>query len=934
MNGCPREDQLLAFLDGALSLQEKAEIDAHLGGCADCAQLFAASIEDQFPDLPNRSPEPGTAESSEPGAVTTDGPEAEEIETGGRIGRYLVLSPIGAGGIGIVYSAYDPQLGRQVALKLLRPEKNTRKDSSQRLVQEAQAMARLTHPNVVAVYDVGTWKSQVFIAMELITGGTLLDWRAVRERSWREIAVVFERAGRGLAAAHGAGVIHRDFKPENILMGEDGRVLVTDFGLARIADPSLPPIDLVRPDSGQPISSALTRTGTGHLVGSPAYMAPEQMDGKPVDERSDVFSFCVALHESLRGERPFAGGTLRDLREEIRLGKFRDLAKEVPPFLRKLIARGLAEDPAQRYPGMPELLTDLQLGLADRARPTWALVLGLVAFITLGGSLYVIEARLRDPSRLCPQQTARVAKVWNEEKREAITKVYAALGYNDGRDQPLTIQRGLDNYAEAWLNAQNESCRATRVKKVQPEPVFERRVACLDQRLDEFSSLIELILTKTDRVTMKHVSAAVASLSPVSSCEDSPIMRESLLPPSGGQIGEQLAAARLGFAEGRALLSVGAWQKAFDRLIRVEAAARELHYPALESEALLLQGRAEDHISHYANAERLLRDSAISGELARRDDLAAKAFCQLIFVSGNDLNHVEDALRWAEFAQAAIDRAGGALDLQSWREQHLGSVLANHKRANEALPHLKYALELAEKMALSVDAPELGTPVEAYAVGFVLARRYDEAMPLMRRALALLSRKFPPNHPNLSEMKINLGETLLLAGHLEEAETPSREALASLLVTDGPDNELTTVAEVDLSRILSAKHQLAEALVLAQKAVVTCSIRDRCESERAGDAWQAQGVVQLAMGHADEALKSIEQAVLLRGQGGGTDLPESQFLLAQLLWDNPATQPRARDLAAKARAGSLADDLPRVAKIDTWLTSKGQAQIVAAPVLH
>jgi len=201
-------------------------------------------------------------------------------------------------------------------------------------------------------------------------------------------------------------------------------------------------------------------------------------------------------------------------------------------------------------------------------------------------------------------------------------------------------------------------------------------------------------------------------------------------------------------------------------------------------------------------------------------------------------------------------------------------------------------------------------------------------------ALALLSRKFPPNHPNLSEVKINLGETLFLAGHLDEAEAPAREALGALLVTDGPDNELTTVAEVDLSRILDAKHQLAEALVLAQKAVVTCSIRDRCESERAGDAWQAQGVVQLAMGHADEALKSIEQAVLLRGQGGGTDLPESQFLLAQLLWDNPTAHPLALELTAKARAGSLADDLPRVTKIDAWLTSLGQTQIVAAPVLH
>ncbi len=324
---CPSEEAVLAFLDGDLTPRDKAGLEEHLGGCPRCARLLAASIDAAFPS---------------PDAPAGGAGREEAPMSGGRIGRYLVRGPIGAGGMGVVYAAYDPELGRQVALKLLHTGHEAGGEASVRLLREAQAMARLSHPNVVAVYDTGTWDGRVFLAMELVEGGTLAGWRRAAPRPWREVVAVFISAGRGLAAAHAAGLVHRDFKPENVLIGADGSVRVTDFGLARMAEDkltALPVVGMVAKESinntgsinsthsidsvgsARPgeepgaVHSPLTRAGA--LIGSLAYMAPEQMAGLPADARSDIFSFCVALFECLGGERPFAGDTLYALRKSM-----------------------------------------------------------------------------------------------------------------------------------------------------------------------------------------------------------------------------------------------------------------------------------------------------------------------------------------------------------------------------------------------------------------------------------------------------------------------------------------------------------------------------------------------------------------------------------------------------------------------------------------
>jgi hypothetical protein len=331
-------------------------------------------------------------ESVEADAVFSEPPLSEappsELAAGSRVGRYLVDRPIGRGGMGIVYRARDPALNRAVAVKLLMARGISpaeRERLRARLLQEAQAMARLSHPEVMPVYDVGAFGEQLFVAMECVDGETLRQWRAAAHRSLAEVLGVYERAGSGLAAAHEAGLVHRDFKPDNVLVGRDGRVRVTDFGLARVPH-AAPAVVQPGADGADTAQLALTRTGT--LLGTPAYMAPEQLRGGVADARSDVFSFCVALYEALYGERPFEGNNLAALRTAIEGGAVRSppIITPVPRWLRTVLLRGLKATPDERFPSMRALLNALRNARASaRHRLARAASAGAIAIAALGG---------------------------------------------------------------------------------------------------------------------------------------------------------------------------------------------------------------------------------------------------------------------------------------------------------------------------------------------------------------------------------------------------------------------------------------------------------------------------------------------------------------------------------------------------------------------
>ncbi|MBL8914682.1 MAG: pilus assembly protein N-terminal domain-containing protein [Archangium sp.] len=334
MNDCPSDDRLSALAAGTLPAPELEALEKHLDGCTACRQLVAVVSN---------------------GSAPTTKHEFGVLRAGEKLGRYEIERLIGAGGMGVLYVARDPQLNRRVALKLMRPA-FAAEGGSVRLRREAQAMATLAHPNVVNVFDIGEAGERVFMAMELLEGGTLREWMK-QPHSWKELLAMFCDAGEGLAAAHAAGVVHRDFKPENVLIGKDGRPRVGDFGLARpelVAQEELPRALAVA-------HHAMRVTHTGTLLGTPAYMSPEQLRGRPADHRSDQYGFCVCLYEALVGQRPFPADTLEELRARVEGGMPpppRDGL--VPAHVWAAIARGLNPRPNERFPDMHALLTVLR----------------------------------------------------------------------------------------------------------------------------------------------------------------------------------------------------------------------------------------------------------------------------------------------------------------------------------------------------------------------------------------------------------------------------------------------------------------------------------------------------------------------------------------------------------------------------------------------
>ena len=376
------------FVSGGMPPSAVTKVEGHLAGCRECRQLVAALAMDAANDS-NAATVPH--EKLSPSQVAQR--PTRTLTVGDRVGRYLVLSALGAGGMGVVFSAYDPQLDRKVALKLLRAgiTYNT-KDARARLRREAQAIAQLSHPNVVAVYDVGTTEEDdLYIAMEFVEGDTLTTWLKQYPRTWREIVDVFLQAARGLMAAHSVGLLHRDFKPDNVLVGHDGRVRVTDFGLAR---------SVITPEEGlkhRPEVGALNvdLTATGTVLGTPRYMPPEQLTGPDIDARADQFSFCVALYEALYGTHPLPGATSVSMLEQNEKAVPPPDGSKIPAYVGRCVMRGLERERSKRYPGMATLVGDLQPP-APRATVR-NLAFAAVGFVLIAGTAAAMLWRPEEP---------------------------------------------------------------------------------------------------------------------------------------------------------------------------------------------------------------------------------------------------------------------------------------------------------------------------------------------------------------------------------------------------------------------------------------------------------------------------------------------------------------------------------------------------------
>jgi tetratricopeptide (TPR) repeat protein len=780
---CLGNDTLVDFLDGRAEPKARARIEEHAAQCTSCREVLSSLARSGTP----RAATPALTPALVPGI---------------RIGRYVVAREIGAGGMGVVYAAHDPELDRMVAVKVLRGGNDRLRE---RLRREAQSMAQLAHPNVVAVYDVGTFDDSVFIGMEYVAGDTLAGWLST-PRSQREILDAYCSAGRGLAAAHAAGIVHRDFKPENVLIGNDDRVRVGDFGLARttataggIRAANTEAAEM--PAGARPsVPSVLTAAGT--LLGTPYYMAPELYRGAEASSRSDQFSFCVALFTALYDERPFeddmaAGADAPDFR--LRAPQAR---RRVSRRVHAAIQRGLEIDPAARFASLDELLAEL----VPRPRRIWWI--GMTAFAVV--AWLVARSSVAVPDRRCTGAEAAFATAWNFERRVAVAAAFEASPTPHAAAALERVAGVLDQYAARWTQAHTGACRATRILGEQSEGMLELRMMCLDRRRQEVAALVDALAIPGAGMVARSMEAAVA-LTDVAACAATAEPGRIDPPPTDTAARAKLDDLTSRLADASAKYRTGALAPALELARSISTEAHELAYRPFEAEARLLQGILEYELGDLAHAEPTLETAVWAAEAGRHDVIAGRAWIRLMVLIGLGKQEFARASALAPRVTAVIARLGGDSSIEAYLERTLGGIESRQNNLVSALSHTEKALDFEERASGS---EHLNVAMAQENVGIVLLNQgqVDRAMRALQRAHQIYERTLVPDHPWMARILHNLGKAHIAANDDIVAEQVLRDALAIRETALGPRHPKLPDVLADLGRAVRQQGRLEEAL--------------------------------------------------------------------------------------------------------------------------
>ena len=735
----------------------------------------------------------------------------KHLERGTLIGRYIILDTLGEGGMGVVYSAFDPELERKVAIKLLqgKPGGSQPGEDQAWLLREAQALARLAHPNVVAVHDVGTLGDRVFVAMELVDGLTLRQWLADGPRSYREVLPVMIAAGQGLAAAHAAGLVHRDFKPENVLVGRDGRVRVMDFGLARLrVDEPAPRSSDLELGSKSPLSETLTVPGL--VVGTPAYMAPELAAGGAADTVTDQFAYGVTLCEALFGSRPFKREHLGYSDATPPKPKLSEGA-HVPPKIQRVVLRAIALDPAQRYPTLDTLLAELAIDpVASRRRVLVAA--GAVALVAVGVATFALRSGTPAP---CQGIDERIADVWNAPAKAKIRESFAATKRPYAPQAFAHLERAIDRYTAEWTTTAVDSCRATRVRRDQTEEVLSLRQACLDQRLDELRALTRLLGESAANVVDKAEKIA-SELQPLAACSNVAVLRGPGTPapelkPKLVPINKQLAEATANMIAGRYLPGLVAAQKAADQ-------AGEVGYDPLLAEALVLRATALIANDNIDDAVAVYRAAIWAAVRGKRDDLAAMSSFMLAMVTSDRLGRPVDAKIWLEFGEAITARAGLHLAVEHRRFTAAGMIAAQLGDNAAAVEAHQKAFAAAQRTAAPGD-PGLWADELVLATTLTKANVYRKAVEHLEHAMALREATVGRDHTDIAIILTNLGNCYSHLGEGTKARAAFQRALAIRELAYGKRHPLLVPTLNNYADYLKLEGDFASALPLIERAV-------------------------------------------------------------------------------------------------------------------
>ncbi len=782
-------DTLAAYVDGRLEVSELDSADRHIDACGSCrGELSALAAVHTLPVAPDR-----------------------EVPDG-MLGRYHVLRELGRGSMGVVLRAYDPELARPVAIKLLR---DVRRDE---LRDEARTLARLRHPNVVTVYDVFTDEHGMYLAMELVDGATLRGFCKGRARD--QVIDACVRAGRGLAAAHDAGVIHRDFKPENVLCGDDGEVRVSDFGLARAA--------------GE------TDTDRG-ISGTPAYMAPEVLRREPATARSDQYSYCVTVHEMLTGTRPG------------------EVDASLPGWLARTLRRGLARDPAQRFPSMHALVD--ALANDPRARRRSQLLLGgIVAAAVATGGVAVWLARSPGPS--CSIDDSALGDAWNTRRSREVAARLASTGSAE------RVLAGLDDYAQSWLAARRDACAATHERGEQSLVALDRRVTCLDRQRRELGELSQLLAT-ADATLAANAPEAITRLRDPRQCTGTD---EGEAPPVG-------AVGRVVVEQARTLLDRAAALQYAGKLDAAEAIAAGViaqlaphDTPRLLAEALLVQARVAVDRGKHDLAEDLLYRALLAAERGRDDQRVAEIWVEIVMTTGGQKHRFEVATANARAADAALARIESP-DLHIRYEYTVGGMLLAQGKVDDARKRLENGL------ALAGDVPRRISQRGLLHATLCDVERQSGKLPAAReqctQALELLEKAFGPEHLRVA-LTLNVVGAIAFGEHdLATAERTYKRVIEILDKRNLRGQITYALALSNLGAVYSSRDDNAQARMYFERSLAMFEAYQPTHPQRV---MPLQGLASIALRTGDKAT-AVRYYEQVRAAMTATYAPEHPSLL-------------------------------------------------------
>ncbi len=700
--------------------------------------------------------------------------------------------------MGTVCLAYDEKLDRKVAIKMIRARYAESQGLRLRFLREGQALARLSHPNIVAIYEVGEHLGLPFLAMELVDGCDLGTWLGATERSQAEILRLFCQAGRGLAAAHAAGIIHRDFKPANVLLGGDGRVRVVDFGLARAAgedDVQSAERPAWVPDDHQGL------TAVGAVLGTPAYMAPEQLAGASVDSRCDQYSFGVALYEALCGERPVAGRTFT--------GRNRQVGGAAPPEsrlskrVRRILQRALDPDPKARYPSMEALIAELSV---DRWRWWKRLAVAIPAVAVVGAAVLVLT-----PPAPCTDGQEQLRGAWTEE---IAGELRTSLGEENKR-----LPTRLGDYASSWIETERAVCMSHHQGEISGA-TFDVRMRCLDVARVRLGALVEMLRDGVDDFAPALLAAN--KLPPLTRCLG--ISGPSHGPPPlSPALAEEVEVMRRQLTRISLRGSVGDASKVLPEAVQIVERALEIDAPALAAEALLVRGRLKNALADYQGAAVDLEDALWRSEVLDEPEQTAMCMGTLVHVLDDRLGQSGVETRWRAHADALIERVGHGSLTEAKLAWAFGTVAINRGDPDAAIRDFERAVEIAEALT---GPDSLTTASYVGNLGVALARKqdYDGALSATRRALAGMEESAGPDALTVIAVLWNIAGIHLIRGENDEAVVVLRDAFVRIERSHGGDHPQAARIRESLGLALrragdyaGAKEQLVRAAAIMRE---------------------------------------------------------------------------------------------------------------------